>query len=74
MSIHENNPHNEALLSAIELVEFSREQEDVCDVIETFENQEKKIVPWLMELACLKNQLFEAPESGRLFMSEYDKH
>lgn len=55
MSIHESNPNNEALLNAIELVEFSREQEDVCEIIETFENKECKIVPWLMEQACLKN-------------------
>lgn len=74
MNISESNPNNEALLNAIELVEYSREQEDVCDIIETFDNQEQKIVPWLMELACLKNQIFNKPESGRLFMSGYDKY
>lgn len=74
MGINESNNKNELLLNAIELVEFSREQEDVCDIIETFDNQEQKIVPWLQEIACLKNQLFKAPEMGRLLLSEYDKH
>jgi hypothetical protein len=38
MGINESNNKNELLLNAIELVEFSREQEDVCDIIETFDN------------------------------------
>lgn len=74
MAIDESNNKNELLLNAIELVEFSREQEDVCDIIETFDNQEQKIVPWLEELACLKGRIFKGPEMGRLLMSEYDKH
>ena len=74
MNISETNSKNESLLNAIELVEFSREQEDVCTLIETFDNNEQKIVPWLQEVACLKNQIFKAPEMGRLLLSEYDKH
>lgn len=38
MGINESNNKNELLLNAIELVEFSRDQEDVCDIIETFDN------------------------------------
>lgn len=38
MGINESNNKNELLLNAIELVEFSREQEDVCDIIDTFDN------------------------------------
>ena len=38
MGINESNNKNELLLNAIELVEFSREQEDVCEIIETFDN------------------------------------
>lgn len=74
MNINETNSKNQLLLDAIELVEFSRDQEDVCDLIETFDNNEQKIVPWLQEVACLKNQIFKGPEIGRLLLSEYDKH
>jgi hypothetical protein len=38
MGINESNNKNELLLNAIELVEFSRDQEDVCDIIDTFDN------------------------------------
>lgn len=38
MGINESNNKNELLLNAIELVEFSREQEDVCDIIDTLDN------------------------------------
>ena len=38
MGINESNNKNELLLNAIELVEFSRDQEDVRDIIETFDN------------------------------------
>jgi hypothetical protein len=40
MKIHESNPNNEMLLNAIELVEFSREQEDVCEILEQFDFKE----------------------------------
>ena len=38
MGINESNNKNELLLNAIELVEFSRDQEDVCEIIDTFDN------------------------------------
>jgi hypothetical protein len=38
MNINESNIKNELLLNAIELVEFSREQEDVCEIIDMFDN------------------------------------
>jgi hypothetical protein len=38
MGINFTNRNNEMLLNAIELVELSREQEDVCEIIEGLDN------------------------------------
>ena len=73
MGINESNDKNEMLLNAIELVELSREQEDACEIIEQFNSEEQKIVPWLNEIGCLKNEIFVEPEIGALLISEQKK-
>ena len=73
MGISESNIKNEMLLNAIELVELSRDQEDACEIIDQFNSEEQKIVPWLNEIGCLKKEVFVEPEIGALLISDSKK-